>query len=266
MSDFTKAKDAFLDVVDEKNYIDLDNSINIYSSLKQAIEKPLKMIMLYGRPGTGKSMLLNRLYTELKHNHNIYNYPTPLVDEDYFLTTLAKDIYNIETDGIKITQFIEIAKESSFETTPIVLLDEAQLYSDKLMEKIRLLSDSRYVKFVITLHKTDEEDIIAKEHFQTRIWESVELHNGTVNDISIYIQKKLLQHSLTNVALMFNIKIFKQIHTLTKGNLRDTNKLLYTLFEIYEYYESHKPSKINLSSINGDYITMSALARGFING
>ena len=64
-----------------------------------------------------------------------------------------------------------------FDTVPLVLLDEAQLYSSSLMEKIRLLSDSRKIKFVITLHKTEEEDIIAKEHFQTRIWESIERNN-----------------------------------------------------------------------------------------
>ncbi len=57
----------------------------------------------------------------------------------------------------------------------VFLLDECQLYSEALMEKIRLLSDTRAIKFVITLHKTDNEDIIAKEHFKTRIWELWEL-------------------------------------------------------------------------------------------
>ncbi len=40
----------------------------------------------------------------------------------------------------------------------VFLLDECQLYSEALMEKIRLLSDTRAIKFVITLHKTDNED------------------------------------------------------------------------------------------------------------
>jgi len=33
----------------------------------------------------------------------------------------------------------------------------------------------QYGNVIISLHKTENEDIIAKEHFQTRIWESIEL-------------------------------------------------------------------------------------------
>ncbi len=46
-----------------------------------------------------------------------------------------------------------------------------------MLEEISILSDTGSMKFIISLHKTDNEDVIAKEHFQTRIWESIELKN-----------------------------------------------------------------------------------------
>ncbi len=64
---------------------------------------------------------------------------------------------------------------------------------------------------------------------------------------------------------MFNKKSTRLIHQLTNGNYRDTNKLLYTLFGIYEYYESTKPSIINNSSIKTKFIEMAAIESGFIN-
>ena len=128
---------------------------------------------------------------------------------------------------------------------PLVLLDEAQLYSSTQMEKIRLLSDTRTVKFIITLHKTEKEDLIAKEHFQTRIWESVELENASNNELKIYIQKKLMKANCFDSANMFSKKPVNLIHKITKGNYRDTNKLLYTFFDIYSWYYNNNPSAIN---------------------
>lgn len=260
------AQAPFIDIVNTDEYIQLDKVSTIYESLKETLDKPLKMVLLFGKPGTGKSMMLNRLYNELKDQLLTAIYHTPLIDEVEFLKSLARDILAIKpSDNFSFTQFIELLEKKSFETTPIVFLDEAQLYSDALLEKIRLISDTRKIKFVVTLHKTDKEDLIAKEHFQTRIWKSIELHNASKQELLVYIQKKLLKHSLFDLANQFQKSQVNIIYKFTQGNYRDTNKLLYALFELYLEYLEQAPHKISTAHVSKKMIEMAAIRTGFIS-
>jgi len=264
---YVNSKNVFLDTVNAKDYVQLDRVSTIYQSLKNSIKKPLKMILLYGRPGTGKSMFLNKLHNDISIDQSIFIYQTPILDESEFYKTLAQDIFQTKYTGeLNFTQFMKIVKTSAIDTVPVVLLDEAQLYSDILMEKIRLLSDTRTVKFVIALHKTEKEDLIAKEHFQTRIWESIELENASISELKIYIQKKLMKANCFDSANMFGTKNVNLIHKLTNGNYRDTNKLIYTLFDLYCAYEdNHQLSKFGTSTISNKLIEMSAIHTGLLN-
>ena len=263
---FEISKDAFLDTVNAKDYIELERVSTFYELLKEAVSKPLKMILLYGKPGTGKSMFLTKLHKDLSNTKQAYLYKTPILDESEFYKILAQDLLSIEYNGeLNFTQFMKILNNSSLTEVPIVLLDEAQLYSNPLMEKIRLLSDTRKVKFVITLHKTDKEDLIAKEHFQTRIWEVIELKNSSKSELKVYIQKKLLKANCFETASMFQDKNVNLIYKLTKGNYRDTNKILYTIFEIYSWYKKNNSSKINKNKISNKIVEMAAIHTGLLN-
>jgi hypothetical protein len=190
----------------------------------------------------------------------------PIIDENDFLRVLAQKLYSYASrESLSLTNFLELATAVNFPVIAIVLLDEAQLYSPALMEKIRLISDARALKFVITLHKTDNEDIVAKEHFQTRIWESIELQNASHEELKIYIQKKLLKANCFDVANMINEKNIKLISKLTRGNYRDSNKLMFSLFSLYTWYEEHNPSKIKYNALSTKFIEMAAIHTGLIN-
>jgi len=263
---FSSSKEVFQDIIDAKDYVQLDRNAAIYHGLIEAVKKPLKMILVFGKPGTGKSMMLNKLYSELSPKQKVVYIQIPIIDESEFFKVLAYEVYRFNSpSSLNFTQFIEIANHYDLETTPIVILDEAQLYSESLMEKIRLISDSRKVKFIFALHKTDKEDLIAKEHFKTRIWESQELQNATVTELTIYIHKKLMHANYFDIANMFTEKSVKHIHQFTKGNYRDTNKLVYSLFEICSWYEENMPAKINFNTIPTKLIEMAAIQTGFIN-
>lgn len=264
---YEASRDVFLDTVDTKDYIQLDRVSAMHNSLMESVSKPLKMVLLYGRPGTGKSMFLTKLHDTLSKTQEVVLYKTPILDESEFYKTLAQDLYSMRYEGeLNFTQFIKVVENRQInESTPIIMLDEAQLYSTTVMEKIRLLSDTRKMKFVIALHKTEKEDVIAKEHFQTRIWESFKLENASMDEQKMFIQKKLMKANCVDTAAMFSQSSMKLIHMLTNGNYRDTNKLLFTIFDIYSHYAQNAPNKINKKEISKKMIEMAALYTGLLN-
>lgn len=267
-SKYSEIKNLFLDSVDSKNYVELDSLGFNHKVLEESLDKPLKMILLFGRPGTGKSMTLNRLYTQLKNQREIHYFDAPILSEKEFLKSIYESI-----SGQKIPQNMRVnfdgllryCQKLKGEREIVFLLDECQLYSEALMEKIRLLSDTRVVKFVITLHKTENEDVIAKEHFKTRIWEVIELKNASEEELEIYIQKKLLQGKFVEISNAISRKEIRFIHAHTKGNFRETNKMLYTVFNIYEYYDEHRPEKITSGKFSKKILEMAAIKLGYID-
>ncbi len=267
-SRYEAAKNVFIDSVDIDDYIELSSAVSAYKQLEHSMDKPLKMILLFGRPGTGKSILLNRITEKLKHQKEIHYFDTPAINEKEFFHKLFKVLTKKnmpKNTEVNFSALVDFCKNLRGKREIIILLDEAQMYGPEMMEKIRLLSDTRVVKFIVSLHKTDDEDLIAKEHFQSRIWEVIELKNASKEDQTSYIHKKLLKKNLFEIANSIKEKDMKLIHAYTKGNFRECNKLIFTIFEICEYYDKNEPSKINYNQVPKRIIEMAALKLGYID-
>jgi len=266
---FANLKNIFIDTVDKDNYVDLELATYSYKVLESSLDKPLKMLLIYGKPGTGKSMLLNKLYHNLKENREIFYFDAPILSEKEFLRYIFESISSkkipknlkVNFDGL-----LKHCKGLKGKREIVFLLDECQLYSESLMEKIRLLSDTRVIKFVITLHKTDNEEIIAKEHFKTRIWEVIEMKNADEYDLELYITKKMVKKGFMEISNMLRKKDFKYIHSHTHGNFRETNKYLYTIFDLYEYYDEVEPHKLSNKKFSKKILEMAAIRLGYIHG
>ncbi len=269
---FAAAKELFVD--ENKNYKDadrdyvlLDNANEAYKKLLRSVEKPLKIILLYGYPGSGKTAMLHRLHANVeKPNGKVLYYPTPTFMEDGELVR----VFKANTDKIvpaKPTFFelIELFSANFEKDSFLVLLDEAQLYSERDMEYIRLLSDTKIFKFIVALHRIEEEHLVAKAHFQSRIWENIELPPLGINELRFFVERKLLSQNINHIISMFSNESYKLIHKFTDGNIRESMKYMYKLFDFYEFLEKHRPSEVDYKKIKTKHLEMVAIEGGYIH-
>ena len=268
---YTHIKDVFIDEDESLNFVNLDNSISCYNKIVLALKKPLKLILFYGKPGSGKTFLLNKIANDLKEDKSLIFFPHPFFSEATLIEALCEQIYGKKLEDINnFESFIKFyskdfsSKDEILKNQMTVILDEAQLYPTELIEKIRLMADTRMFKFLFTIHKTENEDILAKDYFQTRIWESIELSSADVNEIIIYLQRKLSQKNYDKY-LKFEKKDYECAYSFCGGNLRTLNKIMYKFYEICEYYEQYQPSKLSGDKANIMILTMAALDAGLID-
>lgn len=79
MENFDSVKKLFRDVVDVKNYIPLASIEKLKIDLTNAINQNEKMIFLSGAAGSGKSMILNSIYNNLKDEKNVFYISNPFL-------------------------------------------------------------------------------------------------------------------------------------------------------------------------------------------
>ncbi len=271
-SSFALSKELFID--ENRNFEDKDNEYILINSIKDAykklissIQKPLKIILLYGYPGSGKTAMLRRLCSNIQRDKGkvlYYSTPTFMRTEELIRIFKANSRKRVPTEPT-FFEIMELFIATFEKDTFLVALDEAQLYDEKEMEYIRLLSDTKIFKFVIALHKIDEEHLIAKAHFQSRIWESIELNPLTVDELQFFVERKLLSRDLHQPLAMFSKKSYKLIHSFTNGNIRESMKFMYKLFDFYEFLEKEKPSEIDYREFKSKHIEMIAIEGGYLH-
>ena len=76
---YTHIKDVFINEDEVSDFVNLDNSIACYNKIVSALKKPLKLILFYGKPGSGKTFLLNKIASDLKEDKRLIFFPHPFI-------------------------------------------------------------------------------------------------------------------------------------------------------------------------------------------
>lgn len=268
MSSYKDAKECFLDANSAREYVEVGGNHDLYERLYENLSNPFKMILVYGKAGTGKSMLLHKLYDECRDVREIYYFPNPPSNREEFFKRLFKILTGHdmpEGTEIDFQTFVDFLSHVKGSRDIVMLLDEAQMYSDETLDEIRLLSDSEVMKFVLSLHEIEDDDIILQDHFRSRILEVLKFENLTKMELMDFIHKRLMANKYFDIANSIKEKQAKWIHKFTKGNSRESVKMMYAIMEIHEYYEVRSPSKIDRQSMSKKIIEMAAIKLGYID-
>jgi len=201
-------------------------SISFNFAKKELQESKNNLRFLIGVPGTGKSFLLTHFYPD-----------TPILT-----STLTKD---------------DIDKNLNKE---FIIIDEAQMLDNSLIEYIRTLTDTKKYTFILSMHLKEAKEILQKDHFKSRSIDIIELKPITKQEMIQYINVKLLKNNANH---LFSKKEFNKIYKYTQGNFRYIKKFVKTLFELLDFAISNNIQKH--SKINSCLITMTAIKLGLEN-
>ena len=237
MAKFNEAKELFRDVVNLDFYIPLSSSEKTKNDLINAIEQKEKMILLTGEAGSGKSLILKKIYAELKNKKKIFYVANPYLEINSLLNLLKKIELNVHQ---------------------ILLLDEAQLLNSETWENLRIYADRGNVTIVFATHDTNVKKLLEKKHFSTRINYIIPIKKVTKKDVEKFIITKLLKNNMNEIADMFSDKNFKKIYKYSKGSLRAVNQLMFKLFDILDYFDKKYPGKIK-DKIENKYIEIAIM-------
>lgn len=258
-------KSLFLDSESNTHYVALQKSKAAYAKLLNATKNPFKLILIHGRPGSGKSFLMQMFYEKNRERFNLFFFKEPTFDPDRSLAMIYRQLTNRALpDSLSLDETIGRIREDVRDEI-YILLDEAQLYDEKTLEWVRILSNQPIFKFIISVHKVDREDIWAKEHFRTRTYETIELGALSRKEVELYIEKKLLMASDLEMATLMSKSNYRLIHKLTRGNLREINRLMNRTLDILEY-KLEKARTLFGNKLKNKCIEMAALDLKMLHG
>ena len=223
------------DIINEfRDKIDINDFfsyINFEIVKEELLTSKSNIIFLLGNPGIGKSYML----ALLKHK-----YP-----EKYVLQKepfLSKD------------EFLDKHQNLNNKT---ILVDEAQLLSNEMIEFLRLLSDNGN-PVILAMHKKEGEKIANLPQFTSRYTQKIFLKELNFDEFEKYVMSKFIKHNRYD---LIDKKRLKKIYKLTKGNFRLSKKFIFTALGLLDY---SLRNSLKYKRIDNCIIAMTALELGII--
>jgi type II secretory pathway predicted ATPase ExeA len=223
LENFKSVKNLFKDVVDVNSYIPLASIEKLKIDLTNVIEQDEKMIFLSGAAGSGKSMILNSIYNNLKDKKNVFYISNPFLE---------------------INSVLNIIKTLDIHEHYYLFIDEAQLLDDSVLENLRIYADKGNLTIVFATHDTDLNRLLQKRHFETRINYIFKTTPITLDEVEYFINTKLIKSDLISLAEKFKHKHYKLIYKYTDGSLRKINQFMYKLFDILQFFYNRDKEKV----------------------
>jgi len=262
MSNYSKASKIFDTSFDSDLYFESIAAEFTKNSLLKAIDsRDIPLLFLLGEPGVGKTYMLNVLQNSFNSSKKVLISSEPFSTPEAFLHFLLKDEYFDKR--LTISELKDEAIRRFIETDNLIIIDEAQLLSNLVLEFIRILSDTQHFNFLLSMHKKEGQEIVSKSHFASRTHAVIELSILTKSEINKYIESELLRHGLGNISEIFKQNHIKQIQKLSNGNFRIVKQLLKHTFSIMDYAKVNGHN--NYAKPNDCVITMAAIDLGIIN-
>ncbi|HDX3660969.1 TPA: ATP-binding protein [Campylobacter jejuni] len=175
----------------------------IFHQINQILESQKAFIFLWGKSGSGKSVLLQRLAKK---------YNVDFINENFKDQSFLKE---------KIEFLISQGQS-------LIILDEVGMYDYAMLESIRIYSDS--ISFVLSSHK--KLNILKKEHFKSRLSACFKLKNISLLELDDYIKLKF--------GMNFSNNCLKFLQKISQGNLRYIDKTLKSFYEINSFFDKNK--------------------------
>ncbi|WP_456452901.1 AAA family ATPase [Hydrogenimonas sp.] len=266
MRDFAAASRLFEDRVDRDDYFDAASAEVTKNTLLSLIDEPeRKLLFLLGEPGVGKTKMLHTLKNTLAQKGDerlVVHLEEPFFDPLAFMRRLLKAAGLEEEGSLEELKARAVAHYGGREH--LIMIDEAQLLNEASLEFLRILADTKAFRLLLSMHKKEGEQILARPHFKSRSHRVVEIGALESGEVGEYLRGLLKSAGLEEVGELLDEKSVRAMHRYTAGNFRQVKRMSQVLFELMEHAKAHGLRKF--ARPNACLLEMAAIDLELIDG
>ena len=221
------------------------------SYLKYAISEGEGIVAITGAPGTGKTTLISSLIAELDTTEVQVGFVTNVQLDSGNLLDMVVDAFSLKINHSEnvslmtaLKQFLILQRETNVHV--VLIVDEAQGLTPKLLEELRLFSDlqhdSRLLMQIFLVGQKPLMDIIRSpgmEQLHQRIIAAAELKPLDLQQTSAYIAHRLLCVGWKDDPILTD-EVYDLIYKFSEGVPRMVNLICHRLFLHAGLKEKHK--------------------------
>ncbi len=232
-TDFYQLKEKPFQISSDPSFIWLgEKHKEALATLRYSVIDNKGLMLLTGDVGTGKTTLINTLLKSLSNDVYYASVPDPRLELIDFLNYIAQAFHidnGFESKGtflIHFGWFLESVYKQKKKA--LLIVDEAQLLTQDLLEEIRLLSninrDGNHLLNIFFVGQNEFNEILHRPENRAvtqRITLNYQIDRLSMEETALYIQHRLKVAGSPRV--MFNTSALRTIHSHSEGIPRRIN-------------------------------------------